>query len=134
MLPSYSDIRALTDAEPIWFGGNGVPRYEPFSPSLLGVYDTIAVLAEIECQSCAKLLLVGEGSPRHCVRSEHGNVTLVEKSLETLARDFVFGDPPRHYCSGAGETMSCIERHIVEAWERVDDEWVRRQEYEIRLD
>ena len=134
MLPSYSDIRALTDTEPIWFDHGGVPRYAPFSPRLLGVYDHIAVLAEIECQSCARRLLVGEGRPRQCVHFDHGDAALVEQSLETLARGFVFGDPPRHGCPGAGETMGCIERRIVEAWERVDFGWVRRPEHEIGLD
>jgi len=36
--------------------------------------------------------------------------------------------------SGTGETMSCVGRHIVEAWEQVDLAWVRRAEYEIGLD
>jgi len=133
MLPNYEDIRALTDAEPVWYGDNGVPRYAPFEPRLLGVYDKIAVLAEIECQSCAALLLVGRGSPLYTFRSAFGKWEVVQHSLEKLARGFVFGDPPRHGCPGAGETMSCVERRIVEAWERVGFEWVRRPEHEIAL-
>ncbi|MHB1852933.1 MAG: hypothetical protein ACYCU6_12290, partial [Acidimicrobiales bacterium] len=133
MLPSYADIRALTDAEPVWYGDNGVPRYAPFHPRLLGVYDKIAVLAEIKCQSCAALLLVGRGTPLHTFHVPLGQIEVVQHSLEKLARGFVFGDPPRHGCPGAGETMGCIERRIVEAWERVDLGWVRRPEHEIAL-
>ena len=134
MLPSYADIRALTDVEPCWFDQSGVPRYAPFVFRLLGVYDHVAVLVEVECQSCGKRLLVGEGRPEHCVHFDHGEALIVKQSLEALAKGFVFGDPPRHDCPGAGETMGCIERRIVEAWERADLQWVRRPEHEIGLD
>lgn len=134
MLPSYADIRALTDVEPIWFDHNGVPRYAPFHPSLLGVYDKYAVLAEIECQACAEQFLVGEGHPKHVVHLVDGKAELIEHSIVQMTRSFVFGDPPRHHCPRGGETMSCIERRIVEAWERVDLTWVHRPEHEIGLD
>ncbi len=134
MLPSYADIRALTDATPTWFGQHGVPRYAPFHPSLLGVYDRYAVLAEIECQSCGKRLFIGEGRPKHVIHLVHGEAEILKQSLEDLARNFVFGDPPRHDCPGAGETMGCIERRIVEVWERENFEWVRHPEHEIGLD
>ena len=134
MLPSYADIRALTESEPSRFDRNGVPRYAPFHPRLLGVYDRFAVLAEIECQACGTRLLIGEGRPKHCIHLAHGEAEVIEQSLETLAHDFVFGDPPRHDCPGAGETMGCIERRIVEAWEQVDFAWVRRPEHEIGFD
>ena len=134
MLPSYADIRALTDQAPIWFDERGVPRYAPFHPSLLGVYDRYAVLAEIECQSCGERLLVGVGRPEHLFCRTNGKTEIVVQSLDWLAKDFVFGDPPRHDCPGAGESMSCIERRIVEAWERVGLTWGRLSEYEIALD
>jgi hypothetical protein len=131
MLPSYADIRALTDVEPIWFDHNGVPRYAPFHPRLLGVYDCFAVLAEIECQSCGRHLLIGEGRPKRSIHFFHDDPEVIEYSLAALAQHFVFGDPPRHDCPGAGETMACIERRIVEAWERQSDKWVRRNDFEI---
>ena len=134
MLPSYADIRALTDAEPTWFDHNGVPRYAPFHPSLLGVYDRFAVLAEIECQSCGDRILIGDGRPKHIIHMVCGKPEILEQDLPHMTRCFVFGDPPRHACPGAGETMSCIERRIVEAWERVNLEWIRRPEHEIGLD
>lgn len=134
MLPNYADIRALTDAEPIWFDERGVPRYAPFHPRLLGVYDRYAVLAEIECQSCGERMLVGEGRPQHLFHAVGRSVEVLEQSMADLAQNFVFGDPPRHDCPGAGETMTCIERRIVEAWEQVDFEWVRRSEHEIAFD
>ncbi len=134
MLPSYSDIRALTDAEPIWFDRNGVPRYAAFHPSLLGVYDKYAVLAEIECQACGERILIGEGRPKHVIHMAAGKPEILEQELSQMAHGFVYGDPPRHGCPGGGETMSCIERRIVEAWEHVDLRWVRRAEHEIGLD
>ena len=134
MLPAYSDIRALTDVAPTWFDHDGVPRYAPFHPGLLGVYDRFAVLAEIECQSCGQRFLIGEGRPKHVIHALHGDVEIIEQDLANLAQNFVFGDPPRHDCPGAGETMSCIERRIVEAWQQVDFEWVRQPEFEIGLD
>jgi len=129
----YADIRALTDAEPLWFDRNGVPRYAPVHPSLLGVYDRFAILAEIQCQSCGKRLLIGEGKPKHSLDLVHGEPEFVEHGVEHLARHFFFGDPPRHDCPGAGETMGCIERRIVEVWERENFEWVRHPELEITL-
>lgn len=134
MLPSYSDIRALTDAQPLWFDRNGVPRYAPFHPSMLGVYDRFAVLAEIECQSCGERFAIGEGRPKHVIHMVRGEPEIIEQDLEKMARSFVYGDPPRHDCPGGGETMSCVERRIVEAWARVDLEWVRHPEHEIGLD
>ncbi|MHB1784268.1 MAG: hypothetical protein ACYCTE_16585, partial [Acidimicrobiales bacterium] len=98
MLPSYADIRALTDAEPTWFDRNGVPRYAPFSPRSLGVYDYFAVLAEIACQSCGKHMLIGEGLPKTSIHFAHGDADVVQHGLEKLARGFLFGDPPRHGC------------------------------------
>ncbi len=134
MLPSYADIRALTDVAPTWFDHDGVPRYAPFHPRLPGVYDRFAVLAEIECQSCGERLLIGEGRPKHVIHTLHGEVELLEQDLANLAQNFVCALPPRHDCPGAGETMSCIERRIVEAWQQEDFEWVRRPEHEIALD
>lgn len=119
MKPAYKDILALTDRSPIWWDENGVPRYAPFHPSMLGVYDQFAILAEIACQSCPALLLVGKGST--CLETQ---------ALPELVAGFIYGDPPRHNCPGAGETMSSEEVRVVEAWEKERFEWVRRPEME----
>jgi hypothetical protein len=134
MLPDYADIRALTDTEPLWFDGNGVPRYATFDPDMLGVYDKFAMLVEIECQACAQRFLVGQGWAEwdllYDFQAPHKN------SLESLATGYHYGDPPRHggaFCP-AGDTMNCIDVRIVEAWEKVWSstgfEWIRHPKIE----
>ena len=125
MLPDYSDIRSRIAEEPTWYDGNGAPRYGTFNPDMLGVYDTYALLAEIECQSCARVFLIGEGWPRYSLVGEPRFWT-----LEGLATGYHFGDPPFH---GVGEHPMC--GGIVEAWERLSGfpKWHRRPDIE-RID
>ena len=52
-------------------------------------------------------------------------------SFETWAYNYHYGDPPRHGC--VGDSMNCIDVHIVEAWENSYNrgfEWVRNPEIE----
>jgi len=136
MLPAYSDIRALTERKPDWYDARGVPRYARFHPSLLGVYDRMAVLVEIECasESCGKRLLVGDGLPQHnFVLHRPGDVEFIENKIERFVEGWSFGDPPRHDCPGGGETMVCNEVRIVEVWEQLDFEWRRRSDLEVAL-
>lgn len=131
MLPKYEDILAVAKranaGEPIWYDENGVPRYAPFHPDLLGVYDRLAVLAEVTCASCGQFMLVGLGRQR----IEITGTTLTKYDLADVAAIVeAWGDPPRHDLpSGercAGETMSCSRVRVVEAWEQGDDfEWER---------
>ena len=51
MLPDYSDILDAAGRQPDWWTHDGVPRFAPFTPPMLGVYDEFALLAEIACQS-----------------------------------------------------------------------------------
>jgi len=116
MLPAYGDIRARI-AEP------------PFMPKMLGVYDDFAVLAEIACQSCGGRFLVGGGWTRFDVFAD----PIIVRTLAGLAESFDYGDPPSHDAAAgrcAGETMSSDVVRIVEAWERVELGWVRRDEME----
>lgn len=137
MLPDYADIRDRL-GEPIWWDGNGVPRYDPFRPDMLGVYDTFALYVEIECQSCAERFLVGEGRSRLDLMSPF---TAPPETFLTWATGYHYGDPPAHthprhpggLCGGT--SMNVIDRRIVEAWERVfrdrvGYEWVRHPEIE----
>ena len=68
MLNEYTDILALADragvGSPLWWDEGGVPRFAPFHPTLLGVYDQYAVLGEVTCASCHKSMLVGLGRPK----------------------------------------------------------------------
>ncbi|MCL4414523.1 MAG: hypothetical protein M1522_07235 [Actinobacteria bacterium] len=127
MLPSYADIRSRIADPPIWHDRHGVPRYEAFDPSMLGVYDDFAILAEIACQRCGERFLVGGGWTRFDVFAD----PIVERNLEALAESFDYGDPPRHddgpmgRC--AGETMHSETVRVVEAWEQVGFDWVRRE-------
>lgn len=116
MLPDYSDIRALTDKDPLWFTPEGVPRYAPFEPDLLGVYDDFALLVEVECQSCRRRMLVGEGWTRFNLTPAMYGQNIIHNKIEDLAEGWSMGDPPRHGC--VGDTMGCYERRIVEAWEK----------------
>ena len=130
MLPDYADIRALTDRAPDWFDGDGVPRYAPFTPDMLGVYDKFAVLVTIGCQGCRTTFLVGTGVPSYSLWGGEPKMW----TLPELAENFHYGDPPRHG-GCVGETMQCEDYRIVEAWEmrRGEYEWVRVPESEKEL-
>jgi len=134
MLPSYRDITTRIAEPPTFFDDNGVPRYEPFTPELLGVYDDFALLAKIACQSCGRQFLVGCGWPRFNVFQD----PIIERTLANLVRGFDYGDPPRHSTPDnnrcAGETMSSDLVRIVEAWERTGLNWSRRVDWTRRVD
>lgn len=131
MLPDYSDIRSAIDRDPEWFDGQGVPRYAPFSPDMLGIYDKFAVLAEIMCQSCSCRLLVADGWASSGWAWKDGAFTPTVYTLEFLLKNYRYGDPPRHHCSGAGESMSSISVRLVEVWQRdPGKDWKRQPEAE----
>ena len=118
MLPDYDDIRSLIDRKPDWFDDNGVPRYAPFHPNMLGVYDRFAIYAEIGCQHCDERFHVGVGTPDLVLRAGEA----YRYTLEELAGGFHYGDPPRHSDernrSCVGDTMNCDDHRIIEAWTR----------------
>jgi len=125
MLPSYDDIRSRIAEPPFWYDQHGVPRYDPFRPEMLGVYDHFAVLGEIACQSCRRRFFVATSWPLYDMSKE----AIPEHVLADLVDSFDYGDPPRHDIEVgrcAGETMRSEVVRVVEAWERVGIEWVRR--------
>jgi hypothetical protein len=130
MLPDFDDIKQLIPQDPIWYTEGGVPRYAPFHPEMLGVYDKQALLVAIACQNCGKPFLVGWGSPGY--RWANGQYT--QEDLEDIAKHFHYGDPPRHGC--VGDTMNCIDLSIEEAWSRGSHPtlpgWVRRHRLEYK--
>jgi len=129
MRPSYNDIRSRIAEEPKWFTVDGVPRYEEFTPKMLGVYDNLAGLFVVRCQSCGRTMLVGDGTPRlSLLRVALGKTN--QLTIEEFTRGWACGDPPRHDCPGAGETMSATEIAVMEAWEQIDMEWQRRSDLE----
>lgn len=132
MLPDYRDIRDAALRTPDWHDGNGVPRYAPFTPDMLGVYAKFALLVEIECQSCSNPMLVGQGWHAYDIRlAPEERVEIVHHTLPTLTGDYTYGDPPWHEdhfgrACGAGLTMSSIPIRVIEAWSRQPGkEWVR---------
>ncbi|MCL4413188.1 MAG: hypothetical protein M1522_00325 [Actinobacteria bacterium] len=134
MLPAYADIRSRILKDPLWHDHHGVPRYGPFAPDMLGVYDNFAILAEIACQSCGARFLVGGGWQRFNILVD----PIVERTLAGLVATFDYGDPPRHVYGTmgrcAGETTTSDTVRIAEAWEQVGLEWVRRSELEGMVD
>jgi len=163
MLPHFRDIRDVAKGTiPFWWDINGTPRYAPFNPEMLGVYDDKAALFEASCQDCAQRFLVGDGWDRmglfmrvydhknwevaRLVRGgeytkarELSMKKLEIPTLEEIITNFGYGDPPTHGC--VGDTMGCWVLRCVEAWEYIQDEnpktfrrvWVRRLELEIDL-
>lgn len=132
MHQSYADIRALTNQEPLWHDANGVPRYAPYHPNMLGIYDQLSALFVVQCQSCEHFFSVGDGTPRlSMLRVALGQSN--QLTLHQFVTGWVCGDPPRHDCPGAGETMSAMEIAVLQAWENVDLDWVRRPELERPL-
>ncbi len=132
----YSDIIDKL-GEPLWYDGNGCPRYRDFGPDLCDIYISAVVLLEIACQSCRK---------RFIVATEFSNEEYLEADLpsryssklaDELSSVAHYGDPPRHPHENkcmAGESMNSIPLRIIEWWEHTDlDElrWRRRKEFEI---
>lgn len=130
MLPDYNDITSRISEAPTWYDGHGVPRYGSFDPKSLGVYDIIAVLVEIECQSCARKILVGEGWTDYSF--VWGHEEPVKWNLDDVVERYHYGDPPCHGC--VGDTMNCIDHRVIEAWDRrLSHEWKRSPDHEIEL-
>ena len=129
MLSDYADIRSRIPAEPLWFDEHGVPRYDPFTPGLAGIYGDWAVLMEIACQACSERMLVGFTVQKFRIHEEN------QLPQPSGPGAWHYGDPPRHECPGAGETMNCEDLRIVEFWRRDLDEprleWVRCPELEF---
>lgn len=136
MLPDYADIHeAAGFVTPDWYDENGAPRYAVFAPDMLGVYDKYALLVTIACQSCARRFPVGCGwqSWRLQLNYDTRTFELRGYDLAELARDFRYGDPPRHDCGG--DSMTSVAVRVEEAWERAARSksfpvWERRTEVE----
>ena len=116
MLPDYADIRKRIKSEPLWFDEGGVPRYDAFRPAMLGIYDTYAVYYEIACQACHQRFNVAEGWQEWEWRSG----ALLPRPLPSPERikGLHYGDPPRHDCPGAGESMNCDDLRVLEFWRK----------------
>jgi hypothetical protein len=122
MLIKYEDITSRIDEKPKWYTHEGVPRYCEFSPKETGVYVRFAFLAEIQCQSCLQLFLIGEGYNRENWSALlYGDKENYINDLNKIIEHYDYGDPPRHDCSGGGETMNCINIRFVEVWQKENE-------------
>jgi hypothetical protein len=134
MLPDYADITSRISEPALWYDSHGVPRYDEFSPDMLGVYDDFAVLAEVACQGCGGLFVVGVGHPRYDLLSIAGGAGVHEYTLEELTDRFSYGDAPRHSVDGTrcgGETMTSVTVRVLQAWEaQTSTSWIRQNSLE----
>lgn len=112
MLADYRDITSRIAESPKWWDSNGVPRYDDFRPDdAPDIYAREAVLYRIECQECGRSFLVGEDWG---LSDESPLSVLIESG------HLHYGDPPRHDDCLAGDTMNCVDREVVEFWDKSD--------------
>lgn len=124
-----SEVAVGSPEVPRWFTIDGVPRYDMFSPKMLGVYDQLAGLFVVRCQSCGMTMMVGDGTQRlSLLRVALGQTN--QLTIEEFTSGWTCGDPPRHDCPGAGETMNATEIAVMQAWELVNMDWRRRTDLE----
>ena len=131
----YADI--IAGREPLWWDTNGVPRFAKFEPRLLpDIYCHEAVLAEIACQGCGRVFLVGfSWGPHDMVQQARANREVVEEGLaaDIKARALHYGDPPNVGCCPAGPTMNSVPLRVVEYWRRPNWGWVRDSSLEVGI-
>jgi hypothetical protein len=121
---SYRDILAVTTARPYWWDADGVPRFLPFAPHMMGVTDNLAVLVAVECVGCGVVFHVGASFQRFALFL--GGT--VHQDVESLAKNFVYGEPPQHGCRGDDQFVHEIA--VLEAWEKYSyGVWERFPEY-----
>jgi hypothetical protein len=124
MKEAYVDILSLTDRDPVWYDPNGTPRYCEYLPEVMpDVYARVIVFMRIACQCCGRQFNVGMSA------GTFDWLTTVKP------REWHYGDPPRHNCLGAGETMNCTDIAVLRAWHRTQAaEWVRCRDEEGLID
>jgi len=131
MYPIYRDLRDKL-GKPLWHDQYGVPRYAPFEPDLLGIYDDWAVLFVVQCQACGRHFDCASGlAVAHTVMSrgdydegKFAKLNTLEGALEELV---YWGDAPWHdddnQCSGT--TMSSDVAAIKEVWKKDRGDWAQ---------
>lgn len=123
MHENYDDIKSRITEEPTWYDSNGTPRYGPFSPKgCPNIYSDKVALLRIHCQACQK----------HFNVEMHAGIW--DRCSEHRPKTWHYGDPPRHECPGAGETMNCDDIAVLEFWCRENSEWIRKPEFEGLVD
>ena len=119
MHESYDDIRERIAEEPTWYDQNGTPRYGTFTYKRCpNIYATTVVLLEIACQDCGERFLVQMSR------------WMMDMDRCLPPKQWHYGDPPRHECLGAGESMNCDDLEVLEVWIRGSFNWERHKELE----
>jgi hypothetical protein len=133
MYPDYDDIRKRIKMRPLWHDQYGVPRYEPFKPTMVSVYAVESALVEIQCQGCGARAAMGIEHSRFA-RDEH-----YQRPTADSPGSFTPGDFVRRSCieptECSGVTMTADVIAVVEFWARGDAypfEWKRCPEHEHR--
>jgi hypothetical protein len=125
MLRDYDDIRKRL-GEPLWWDGNGVPRYDPFTPEQCGIYDRHVAFMEIACQACGETFMVASewgGTYEHLVEKP-ALPDFTKGSGWDAVGSFHYGDPPRHSKEDgcmSGDTMNSIPVEVIEFWSK---DWI----------
>lgn len=123
MHPRYGDIIEAAGRQPDWWGENGVPRFGPFHPTMLGVYDHSAIYGLLGCQGCDTLLPVGIGMPVYSFYDFMGPKEDIKPwDAKRLRDELSYGDAPHHDHPGgtggcSGTTMGTWLAEVLEAWE-----------------
>ena len=140
MYQPYHDITKRL-GPPRWWDEHGVPRYEPFQPSLCAdIYARFAALLTIRCQGCGRLMPVAASwSIRGNNAQWDADGRIIPKYRGGLPDNNSpgfcdYGDAPWHGDSGqcSGTTMTTDVVAIAQFWQRNDKhEWERNQEHEF---
>jgi len=132
MNADFLDITSRISEPPTWWDSYGTPRWGEFHPNMCpNIYADEVVLMEIECASCRKRFNV---EMHHDMSAEIFR-PITHQRLSKRPQSLHYGDPPRHNCSGGGETMNCDDRKIIEFWRKNQNyDWERVPALEVRLD
>lgn len=133
MYPIYRDLREKL-GEPLWHDAEGVPRYAPFEPNLLGIYDEWACLFVVRCQGCSRDFHCAAGwtitnGLMHLTAEQSKERFDKKDDAATVLPLFVgWGDAPWHGYNGddgqcSGTTMSTEIMDVREIWHRVNYKW-----------
>ena len=129
----YDDILSRIPEEPVWFDEHAVPRYCVFHPSkVANAYADEVALAEVTCQSCARLFRVAFAARAPATHAKDewpaGPIgrAIREKTLH-------YGDPPNVWCCQAGPTENSEPRRVIQYWRQGDPKYVGDAEHGGRV-
>jgi len=81
---------------------------------MLGIYDDLAPLAEIECQSCVMRVPAEESRRQPGLTATLAGEEIKERRFEDVVENYVYGDPPAVSESGPDPKQRVRERRSRE--------------------